>query len=139
MANRSTTSTQFPTNLSVFKGENYQLWVAQIKVIFRFQDVVEILNDGISELEVDATEARKTTHKDQSKKDGKALFLIHQYVDCDVFEKIIEVETTKGAWEKLKSLYDGDEKLKKVKLQTLRKKYEMLQMKEDEYISAYFS
>ena len=61
-----------------------------MKVIFRFQDVVEILNDGISELEVDATEAQKVAHKDQRKKDGKALFLIHQCVDCDVFEKIIE-------------------------------------------------
>ena len=60
-------------------------------------------------------------------------------MDCDVFEKIIEEETTKGAWEKLKSLYGGDEKLKKVKLQTLRKQYEMLQMKEDESIFAYFS
>ena len=126
MTNGTTTSTQFPTNLPVFKGENYQRWVAQMKVIFRFQDVVEILNDGISELEVDATEAQKAAHKDQRKKDGNARFLIYQCVDCDVFEKIIEEETTKGAWEKLKNLYGGDEKLKKVKLQTLRKQYEML-------------
>ena len=110
-----------------------------MKVIFRFQDVVEILNDGISQLEVNAMEAQTAAHKDQRKKDGKVLFLIHQCVDCDVFEKIIEEETTKGAWEKLKSLYGGDEKLKKVKLQTLRKQYEMLLMKEDAFVSPYFS
>ena len=56
-----------------------------------------------------------------------------------MFEKIIEEETAKAAWEKLKSLYGGDEKLKKVKLQTLRKEYEMIQMKEDESVSIYFS
>ncbi|CAI8595324.1 unnamed protein product [Vicia faba] len=110
-----------------------------MKVIFRFQDVVEILNNGVSELETNATEVQKTAYKDQRKKDGKTLFLIHQCVNSDVFEKIIEEETAKGAWEKLKNLYGGDEKLKKVKLQTLMKQYEMLQMKEDESIDAYFS
>ena len=68
-----------------------------MKVIFRFQDVVEILNDGKSQLEVNATKAQTDVHKDQRKKDGKALFLIHQCVDCDVVEKIIEEETAKGA------------------------------------------
>ena len=90
--------------------------------IFRFQDVVELLNDGVLELEANATETQKTAHKDQRKKDGKSLFLIHQCVDFDVFEKIIKEETAKGAWEKLKTLYGGDEKLKKVKLQTLMKR-----------------
>ena len=83
-------------NLPVFKGENYQRWVVQMKVIFIFQDV-EILNDGASELETNATKIQKTAHKDQRKKDGKTLFLIHECVDSDVFEKIIEKETAKGA------------------------------------------
>ena len=60
-------------------------------------------------------------------------------MDFDIFKMIIEEETTKDSWEKLKSLYGGDEKLKKVKLQTLRKQYEMIHMKEDESVSAYFS
>lgn len=37
-------------------------------------------------------------------------------MDPNVFEKIIEEETTKEVWDKLKNLYDGDEKLKRVKL-----------------------
>jgi hypothetical protein len=60
-------------------------------------------------------------------------------VDSYVFEKIIEEESVKDAWDKLKNLYDGGEKLKKVKLQTLRKQYEMMHMKYDESISTYFS
>ena len=139
MANGTTTSTQFPANLPVFQGENYQRWIAQMKVIFRFQEVVEIVNDGITALEDEASDEQTAVHRDKKKKDGKALFLIHQCVDSNVFEKIIEEETAKGAWDKLKSLYGGDEKLKKVKLQTLRKQYEMTQMKEEESISAYFS
>lgn len=46
MANESTTSNQFPTNLPVFKGENYDTWCAQMQITFRFQDVLEIVNDG---------------------------------------------------------------------------------------------
>jgi hypothetical protein len=46
MANHSTTSSQFPANLPVFKGEHYDRWCAQMKVIFRFQDVLEIVNEG---------------------------------------------------------------------------------------------
>ena len=56
-----------------------------------------------------------------------------------MIEKIIEEETTKGAWDKFKNLYDRDEKLKRVRLQTLRKQFEMTQMKEEESVSKYFS
>lgn len=62
-----------------------------------------------------------------------------QCVDPNVFEKIIEEDMTKGVWDKLKNLYDTYEKLKRVKLQTLRKKFEMSQMKEEESVSQYLS
>ena len=110
-----------------------------MKVIFRFQDVSEIVSDGVPALEVNANDAQQAVHKERRKKDGKGLFLIHQCVDPNVFEKIIEEETAKGAWDKLKSLYGGDEKLKRVKLQTLRKQFETTQMKEDESVSDYLS
>lgn len=59
-----------------------------------------------------------------SNKDGKGLFLIHQCVDLNIFRKTIEQETTKETWNTLKKMYGGDEKLKKGKLQSLRKQYE---------------
>lgn len=43
----------------------------------------------------------------------------------NVFEKIIEEESFKGVWDKLKNIYGGDEKLKRVKLKTLRKQVEI--------------
>ncbi|GAU44851.1 hypothetical protein TSUD_112250 [Trifolium subterraneum] len=112
MANANTTSNQFPANLPVFRGEHYDRWCAQMKVIFRFQDVLEIVNDGVEDLAADANEAQRTLHRDQKKKD---------------------------AWDTLKKIYGGDEKLKKVKLQALRKQYEMTQMNEGETVSDFFS
>ena len=38
----------------------------------------------------------------------------------------------------MKSIYEGDEKVKKEKLQTFSAQFETLQMKEEEYIAAYF-
>ncbi|KAK2365584.1 putative mitochondrial protein [Trifolium repens] len=139
MANNGTTSTQFPANLPVFKGENYDRWCAQMKVIFRFQDVLEIVTNGVEELAADADEAARTRHKELKKKDVKGLFIIHQCVDSNIFEKIIEEETSKGAWDTLKKIYGGDEKLKGIKLQALRRQYEMMQMNEQETISEYLA
>ncbi|KAK2402327.1 hypothetical protein QL285_051858 [Trifolium repens] len=137
--NNSTTSSQFPGNLPVFKGDNYDRWCAQMKVIFRFQDVLEIVNDGVGDLAANADETARTQHKELKKKDAKGLFIIHQCVDSNIFEKIIEEETSKGAWDTLKKIYGGDEKLKGIKLQALRRQYEMMQMNEQETISEYLA
>ncbi|CAL0302420.1 unnamed protein product [Lupinus luteus] len=73
------------------------------------------------------------------KKDGKALFLIHQCVDGANFDKIEGAKTAKEAWDSLEKSHEGADKIKKVKLQTLRRKYELLQMEENESVSAYLA
>ncbi|GAU37126.1 hypothetical protein TSUD_278780 [Trifolium subterraneum] len=139
MANQNTTSTQFPANLPVFKGENYDRWCAQMKVIFRFQDVLETVINGVAELAANADEAARTHHHELKKKEAKALFIIHQCVDPNIFEKIIEEETSKGACDTLRNTYGGDEKLKGIKLQALRRQYEMMQMNDQETIAEYLA
>lgn len=71
MANDNTTSTQFPANLSVFEGENYERWVVQMKVIFKIQYVVEIASDEVPTLKVSANGVHKVAHKEHRKKDEK--------------------------------------------------------------------
>ncbi|GAU35825.1 hypothetical protein TSUD_56310 [Trifolium subterraneum] len=73
------------------------------------------------------------------KKDSKALFLIHQCVDSKVFEKIADATTSKDAWDILQKSYGGDAKVKKVKLQALKRQFELLEMKNDEAIADYFT
>jgi hypothetical protein len=70
------------------------------------------------------SEAARTQNKELKKKD------VNQCVDSNIFEKIIEEETSKGAWDTLKKIYDGDEKLNGIKLQALRRQYQMMQMSE---------
>lgn len=73
MANSNTTSTQLSANLPISKGENYERWIVQMYVIFKFQDVSEIVNEGVSSLKENADDVQQVAHKKQRKKDGKKL------------------------------------------------------------------
>ncbi|KAK2377606.1 hypothetical protein QL285_078260 [Trifolium repens] len=129
----------FHANLPVFDGKNWDRWVKQMKVIFNVQEVYEQVNATITPLPENANEDQRTTFREAKKKDNKALFLIHQCVDSKVFEKIADAETSKDAWDILQKSYGGDAKVKKVKLQALKRQYELLQMKSDESIADYFT
>ena len=75
--------------------------------------------------------------KDSRKKDQKALYAIFKAVDESIFEKASE-ETTKEAWVTLQKLYKDDERVKQMKLQTLRGEFESLHMNDSKSISNYF-
>jgi len=98
----------------------------------------QLVNEGIPALAANATNVQQAAHKDLKKKDGKAMFLMHQSVSNEIFEKIMHYEIAKETWDASEKLYDGDGKLKKVMLQALRRQYEVLTMEEDETVSQYF-
>ncbi|KAJ1421846.1 gag-polypeptide of LTR copia-type [Sesbania bispinosa] len=101
---------QIPAKLPVFDGTNYERWTTQMKVVFRYQGVLDIILTGVTSLETNPTEPHRATHREQIKKDDKAIVLIHQCVDSNVLEKIIHYETTKEAWDTLATTYAGDNK-----------------------------
>jgi len=101
--------------------------------------VTEAVQEGVQELDRNPTDAQKVAHRDLMKRDAKTLFIIHQCVDADNFQKIRSANTAKKAWDTLEKSYAGDNKLKKVKLQTLRRQYELIQMSDQESIGEFFS
>ena len=46
--------------------------------------------------------------------------------------------SAKEIWDKMKNVYEGDGKVKGAKLQTYRRKFEHLMMKEEEDVATYF-
>jgi len=52
-------------------------------------------------------------------------------VDNKVFEKIADTESSKEAWDTLVKYFGGDDKVKKIRLQSLIRQYELLQMKKE--------
>ncbi|KAL5555607.1 hypothetical protein UlMin_037843 [Ulmus minor] len=136
MAN-SVASFQVPT----LNNNNYDNWSIKMKALLGAHDVWDIVEKGFSEPENEdaLTQDQKSTLKDSRKRDKKALYLIYQALNDDGFEKISSAISAKEAWKKLQTSYKGVEKVKKVRLQTLRGEFESLHMKASESISDYFS
>ncbi|KAA0041322.1 UBN2 domain-containing protein [Cucumis melo var. makuwa] len=112
-----------------------------MKALLGSQDVWDIVNNGYegSESDVALSQAQREALQNTRKKDQKALTIIHQAIDDSNFEKISRATTTHQAWKILKNTDKRVDRVKKVRLQTLRGDYESLHMKEFESISDYTS
>ena len=108
-----------------------------MKVVFRYQGVLDIISTGVTPLEMNPTEAHRATHREQMKKYDKAIFLIHQCVDSNVLEKIIDYEMTKEAWDVLATTYANDKQTKKVRLMALQRQLGLLQMESNETVAQF--
>lgn len=106
---------------------------------FGAQGVLEIVQRGYEELGENPTEAQRIAIKDAKKMDYMALYYIHQCVDSNNFEKISKAATSKEAWDILGKYYTGGNKGKRIKLQSLRRKFELMHMEEEEKIYGYFT
>ncbi|MCH79762.1 hypothetical protein A2U01_0000518 [Trifolium medium] len=90
-------SNNIPTQLPKLKDNNWDRWNVQMQVIFGFQEVQEVIQEGVTALADNATEAQRTAHRANKKKDCKATYLIHQSVDEINFDKIATCTSAKEA------------------------------------------
>ena len=104
------------TIFPILDSRNYDRWCIQMKVLFGFQEVLEVVTKGIKELATNAVEAQCKTYLEDEKKDCKALYFIHQSVDGAIFEKIASATNSKEGQDKLERSYKGVDKVNKVRL-----------------------
>ncbi|BAT90080.1 hypothetical protein VIGAN_06125300 [Vigna angularis var. angularis] len=109
-----------------------------MQAIFGFQDVSEVIEDGLPEVSDRATEEEKKSYKWQVKLDSKARFLLYQCVSPMIFNKISKAATAKEVWDILVKTYGDGDRNTKVKLQALRRQFEILVMEENETVAEYF-
>lgn len=64
--------------------------------------------------------------------------LLSTLIDFEM-TNVMYLQTTHKIWKKLETLYEGDSHVKNVKLQSLKGKYELLKMGEDENITFFLS
>jgi len=132
-------SSSFNTHLRILEARNWERWSAVMKNLFGAQDLLEIVQNGVGDLATNAAEVQRNAHKDLKKKDCKALFLIQQSLDEANFERISKTVSSKEAWDILSKYHEGDNKVKLIKLQSLRRRFELKQMEDNHKISEYIS
>jgi hypothetical protein len=105
-----------------------------MRVVFGFQEVWDLVKNGVDLITESSTSTQKTTYKEAKKKDYKALFLIHQCVSPGNFER-----PSKETRDNLDKAYARGTKVKKVRLHTYKYQYELLQMEEKDSVGDIFT
>jgi predicted GNAT family acetyltransferase len=120
---------------------NYDNWSVQMTALLGALEAWEVTRDGFEEPTDTAgyTAAQNKALKETRSKDKTALYMLFRAVDESGFEKIAGSTTSKEAWDTLKKAYEGADRVKQVRLQTLRGELERMQMKESETVSDYIT
>ena len=118
-------STSSSLQTPIFIGKNYEYWSKlTMKALFRGQDVWEIVQHGYAE-PVDMTTYNNLTQdekdvlREQRKKDGKAMFYIHQAMHESILPRVEAKITVKKSWDTLVTAYQGLDKVRTSKLHIL--------------------
>ncbi|XP_059067942.1 uncharacterized protein LOC131858669 [Cryptomeria japonica] len=85
-----------------------------------------------------ATSPKTSDKKKAYECDAKASNAICCGLSNDVLVKVMDCKNAKAIWDKLSSIYKGDDKVKEAKLQTFRARFESLKMTKDEKIADFF-
>ncbi|XP_020270587.1 glycine-rich RNA-binding protein 7-like [Asparagus officinalis] len=108
---------QYPT----LSRDNYASWAIKMKVYMKAQDVWDAIEPaaGVSV---------------EHRKDQMALAAIYQGIPEETLMVIAEKQTAKEAWETLKTMHLGADRVRNAKVQTLKSKFELLRMKENDNV-----
>ncbi|XP_039129027.1 uncharacterized protein LOC120265208 [Dioscorea cayenensis subsp. rotundata] len=113
-----TVTLQYP----LLPKSNYSAWALKMKVYMRAQGVW------------DAIEPIDSNEEIEMRKDQMALAAIYQGISEETLLVLAEKETAKEAWEMLKTMHMGTERIKEAKIQTLRSEFEGLRIREAETV-----
>ncbi|KAL7591267.1 uncharacterized protein LOC111904268 [Lactuca sativa] len=104
---------------------NYSAWVIKMRVFMQSQGVW------------DAVKARTSNTIVEVKKDKMALAAIYQGIPEDLLLSLAEKKIAKEAWEALKTMFMGADRVKTARIQTLKTEFKALDMKDIEGVDEF--
>jgi hypothetical protein len=116
----ATSSNLGPTQGPILLGKNYDFWSLRMRSFLQAQECWDPVDLGYMEPDptdlVVMTNQQRVSQATQRNRENKAKFWIQNLVDDSIFSKITGDVTSKQAWEILKSSYQGNDRVKTVKL-----------------------
>ncbi|XP_010556042.1 PREDICTED: uncharacterized protein LOC104825418 isoform X2 [Tarenaya hassleriana] len=98
--------------VSIFDGQNYELWATRMKTTLMLRELWDIVEKGVPPQTSETTETpTKNQETDLTKwrkikmKDMPALQLLQHSITDSVFRKVITATTSNEVWSKLQEAY----------------------------------
>ncbi|CAL1387753.1 unnamed protein product [Linum trigynum] len=122
-----------------FDGD-FDHWSMLMENLLRSKEYWAVVQDGIREPAQgeELTEAQQRVLEERRLRDLKAKNYLFSSIDKSILKTITQKATVKELWDSMKTRYQGSERVKKSQLQSLRRSFELLQMKEGESVTDYF-
>ncbi|CAJ2668206.1 unnamed protein product [Trifolium pratense] len=118
---------------------HYDHWAMLMENLLRSKEYWSLIEDGIIVAPANATAEQRKLAEESKLKDLKAKNFLFQSIERSILETILERNTARDIWESMRKKYQGSTKVKRAQLQALRKEFEILQMKDNESVSDFFS
>ncbi|GJU50602.1 zinc finger, CCHC-type containing protein [Tanacetum coccineum] len=116
---------QISLHYPMLSRNNYAAWAIKMRVFMQAQGVW------------DAVEPRTSNTVVEVKKDKMALAAIYQGIPEDLLLSLAEKKIAKEAWEALKTMFIGADRVKTARIQTLKAEFEAMNMKETEGVDEF--
>ncbi|XP_042518445.1 uncharacterized protein LOC122092169 [Macadamia integrifolia] len=133
----SNDSNRMHGKIPFFDGSNYNFWKIRMEAYLKSQgyEVWLAVKNGYNPPTTDITDKIEMKCEDNA----KAMNALLGSLVSNESAKVIGCTTSKDIWDKLKSVHEGDDKIKEAKLQHHRNLFESLKMSEGETIDQFMS
>eukprot|EP00253_Pinus_taeda_P021997 PITA_21997 len=121
----------------VFYGTNFVYWKVRVTAYLQSlgTEVWDIIDTGYT---LTSSTPTDLAEKKKYETNAKAVNTLLGCLSQSEFVKVMQYKSAKEIWDKIVLSYEGDDQVKRAKLQTLRIQYENLRMYNDESVANYF-
>lgn len=127
-----------PPSIPKFDGF-YDHWAELMENLLRSKEYWDLVETGVVVAPENATEAQIAAANASRLRDLKVKNYLYQAIERSVLETILDRSTSKHIWDSMKAKFAGSTKVKRAQLQSLRRDFEVLCMKEGESVTDFFS
>ncbi|PNX72744.1 retrovirus-related Pol polyprotein from transposon TNT 1-94 [Trifolium pratense] len=117
----------------------YDHWAELMENLIRSKEYWSLIEDGVVVAPANATPPQIQAANESKLKGLKVKNYLFQSIDRSILETILERNTSKQIWDSMRTKYQGSTKVKRDQLQSLRRDFETLCMKDDESVNDFFT